>query len=105
MNPYHRIIAGLWLVFVAYWTVAAMGAKRNASSRLWREGIGLRLIVIVVIAATLRSPSLREFLAQTQRSASIPISSSALKRRRPQHHVPDGYCASQSSLSLCGDLR
>ena len=57
-------------MFVAYWAVAAMGAKRNATGRLWRGGIGLRLIVILLIAAMLRSPSLREFLAETQRSAS-----------------------------------
>jgi hypothetical protein len=66
----HRIIAGLWLQFVAYWAIAAVGAKRNASSRLWSGGIGLRLIVILLIAAGLRSPSLREFLAETQQSAS-----------------------------------
>jgi protein-S-isoprenylcysteine O-methyltransferase Ste14 len=66
----HRIIAGLWLVFVVYWAVAAVGAKRNASSRLWRGGIGLRLVVILLVGTMMRSPSLRELLAQTQRSAS-----------------------------------
>jgi protein-S-isoprenylcysteine O-methyltransferase Ste14 len=70
VSLYRSIIAALWLLFVAYWAVAAVGAKDNASSRLWRGGIGLRLIVIVFIAAMLRSPSLREFLAQIQRSAS-----------------------------------
>jgi protein-S-isoprenylcysteine O-methyltransferase Ste14 len=57
-------------MFVAYWVVAAVGAKRNASSRLWSGGIGLRLIVVLLIATMMRSPSLREFLAETQRSAS-----------------------------------
>ena len=57
-------------MFVAYWAVAAVGAKRNTSSRLWRGGIGLRLILILLIATALRSPSLREFLAETQRAAS-----------------------------------
>jgi protein-S-isoprenylcysteine O-methyltransferase Ste14 len=67
----HRsIIAGLWLLFVAYWAVAAMGAKRDASRRLWRGGIGLRLVLILLIAVVVRSPALREFLAETQRSAS-----------------------------------
>jgi protein-S-isoprenylcysteine O-methyltransferase Ste14 len=66
----HRIIAGLWLLFVAYWAVAAVGAKRSTSSRLWRGGIGLRLVVILTIATMLRSPSLREFLSETQRAAS-----------------------------------
>jgi protein-S-isoprenylcysteine O-methyltransferase Ste14 len=65
----HRIIAGLRLLFVAYWAIAAVGAKRNASPRFLRGGIGLRLIIIFLIAAVLQSPSLREFLAQAQRSA------------------------------------
>jgi protein-S-isoprenylcysteine O-methyltransferase Ste14 len=70
VNLSHRIIAGLWLLFVAYWAVAAVGAKRNVSGRVWRRGIGLRLVLILLIAALLRSPSLREFLAESQRSAS-----------------------------------
>jgi protein-S-isoprenylcysteine O-methyltransferase Ste14 len=70
VSLYRSIIAGLWLVFVAYWAVAAVGAKRNAGSRLWRGGIGLRLILILTIAVVVRSPSLREYLAETQRSAS-----------------------------------
>jgi protein-S-isoprenylcysteine O-methyltransferase Ste14 len=69
MSLHHRIISGLWMLFVAYWAVAAVGAKRNATSRLWGGGIGLRLIVILLVASVLRSPSLREFLAETQRSA------------------------------------
>jgi len=67
---YRSIIAGLWLLFVVYWAVAAVGAKRNASSRLWRGGIGLRLVLILLIATVLRSPSLRDFLAEAQRSTS-----------------------------------
>jgi protein-S-isoprenylcysteine O-methyltransferase Ste14 len=70
MSLNHRIIAGLWLLFVAYWAVAAVGAKRNANRHLWSGGIGLRLVVVLLIATVLRSPSLREFLAETQRSAS-----------------------------------
>ena len=70
MSLYRSIIAGLWLLFVAYWAVAAVGAKRDAGSRLWRGGIGLRLVLILLIATMVRSPSLRGFLAETQRSAS-----------------------------------
>jgi protein-S-isoprenylcysteine O-methyltransferase Ste14 len=47
-----------------------VGAKRNASSRPWRGGIGLRLVLILLIATVLRSPSLRDFLAEAQRSTS-----------------------------------
>jgi protein-S-isoprenylcysteine O-methyltransferase Ste14 len=70
MSLNHRIIAGLWLLFVAYWAVAAVGAKRNSIGHLWGGGIGLRLIVVLLAATMLRSPSLREFLAEAQRSAS-----------------------------------
>jgi protein-S-isoprenylcysteine O-methyltransferase Ste14 len=70
VSLYRSIIAGLWLLFVAYWAVAAVGAKRNANGRLWRRGIGLRLVVILLISAVLRSPSQRQFLAETQRAAS-----------------------------------
>jgi protein-S-isoprenylcysteine O-methyltransferase Ste14 len=69
VSLYRSIIAGLWLLFVAYWAVAAVGAKPSTSGRLWRGGIGLRLVGLLLIAAVLRSPSLREFLAQIQRSA------------------------------------
>jgi protein-S-isoprenylcysteine O-methyltransferase Ste14 len=67
---YRSIIAGLWLLFVAYWAVAAVGAKRSASRRRWSREIGLRLVLILVIAALLQSRSLRQFLAEAQRSAS-----------------------------------
>lgn len=70
MSLYRSIIVGLWLLFVAYWAVAAMGAKRDAGRRLWRGGIGLRLVVILTIAVVVRSPALREFLAEAQRSTS-----------------------------------
>jgi protein-S-isoprenylcysteine O-methyltransferase Ste14 len=65
----HRwIMAGWWLLFVAYWAVAAVSAKRSASRRRWRREIALRLVAILLIAAVLQSRSLRHFLAVAQRS-------------------------------------
>jgi protein-S-isoprenylcysteine O-methyltransferase Ste14 len=61
----HRIITGLWLLFVAYWAVAAMGAKRSARET-WRGGIGLRLVLFLAIAAVLRTLSPGKFLTETQ---------------------------------------
>ena len=68
MSLYRWIIAGLWLLFVADWAVAAVGAKRSTGRRRWRREVGLRLVVILLIAALLQSRSLRQFLAETQRS-------------------------------------
>lgn len=70
MNPYRWIIVALWLLFVAYWAVAAVGAKRSASRRRWGREIGLRLLLILLVVALLQSRSLRQFLAESQRSAS-----------------------------------
>ena len=70
MTPYRSIIAGLWLLFIAHWAIAALGAKRSATRRRWGWEVGLRLLVFLLIFALLRSPSLREFLGEIQRSAS-----------------------------------
>ena len=70
MSSCRWIIVGLWVLFVAYWAVAAMSVKRSAGRRPWRREIGLRLIVILLIAALLQFRGLRHFLAETQRSVS-----------------------------------
>jgi protein-S-isoprenylcysteine O-methyltransferase Ste14 len=70
MHLYRWIIAGLWLLFVAYWAVAAVGIKRSVGRRPWGREIGLRVVVILLIAALLQSRSLRQFLAQTERRVS-----------------------------------
>ena len=56
---YRSIIAGLWLLLIAYWAVAAVVAKRSASRWRWRREIGLRLIVILAVVALLQWTSLR----------------------------------------------
>jgi|SRR5579872_4158734 len=70
MTLYRWIIVVLWVLFAAYWAVAAVGIKRSAGRRPWRREIGLRLIVILLIVALLQSRSLREFLAEIQRHVS-----------------------------------
>lgn len=70
MTLYRWIIVGLWLLFVAYWAVAAVGTKRSAGKRPWRREIGLRVVLILVIAALLQSRSTRQFFAETQRHIS-----------------------------------
>lgn len=58
MTIYRWLILAFWLIFIAYWIVAAAGAKRNVGGRAWgREG-GLRLIIIVLILLALRIPAL-----------------------------------------------
>jgi protein-S-isoprenylcysteine O-methyltransferase Ste14 len=59
----------LWLLFIAYWAVAAVGAKRNAGKRRWGTEFGLRIAVIVLVIALLQSQSLRHLLGEIQRFA------------------------------------
>ncbi len=66
MNIYQQLISALWIIFIAYWAVAAIGAKRSIGARAWRREIGLRLAVIVVIALVLRNPAVRGALRNVQ---------------------------------------
>jgi protein-S-isoprenylcysteine O-methyltransferase Ste14 len=70
MSLSRSIIAGLWLLFVIYWAVAAAGVKRSAGGRSWRREIGLRLILILLIGSVLKIRSLRLFLGQIQQDVS-----------------------------------
>jgi protein-S-isoprenylcysteine O-methyltransferase Ste14 len=53
---YSWLILALWLIFIAYWALSAIGAKRNLSRRKWWREVGVRLIIIAIILFALRLP-------------------------------------------------
>lgn len=57
MTIYRWLILAFWLIFIAYWIVAAAGAKRNLSKRAWGREAGLRLVFIALILVALRIPA------------------------------------------------
>lgn len=60
------LIAALWLSFIVYWALAAMGAKRTAGPRgWWREG-ALRAAILVIVVLALRVPVLRHELRESR---------------------------------------
>jgi len=61
-----RLITILWLVFVAYWAISAIGTKRSVGPRAWRKEIGIRVIVILLVLLALRVPAVRQVLRHTQ---------------------------------------
>jgi len=74
MNIYRFLIGGCWLVFGAYWAVAAIGAKRNLGGRRERrKAIAVRLGIVMLILLVLRIPALRQALlyAQTSRATGV----------------------------------
>lgn len=73
MTIYNRLISALWLVFVAYWAISAISAKRSIGARVWwREG-GLRLSVMVLALLALRIPGLRHAIRNEQAHAATSM--------------------------------
>jgi protein-S-isoprenylcysteine O-methyltransferase Ste14 len=62
MAIYNWLIVALWLIFIAYWAVMAVRAKRTVGARFRVREIGLRLGVIALIVVALRIPALRHAL-------------------------------------------
>jgi protein-S-isoprenylcysteine O-methyltransferase Ste14 len=60
MTPYNLLILALWIVFIGFWGISAIGAKRNVGGRPWGKEIALRLIVAVLIIVVLRVPAWRD---------------------------------------------
>jgi hypothetical protein len=62
MTIYNWLIIALWLIFIVFWAVSAIGTKRNiGGTRVWRQ-IGLRLSIFVIVLLALRIPVLRHAL-------------------------------------------
>jgi protein-S-isoprenylcysteine O-methyltransferase Ste14 len=67
----HWLIGALWLVLIAYWAIAAIGAKRNVGAAMsWKEG-GLRLAILLIVLLALGSPRLRHATASVQAAADV----------------------------------
>jgi protein-S-isoprenylcysteine O-methyltransferase Ste14 len=65
------LLFALWIVFVAYWVLSAIGAKRTVGGRAWwREG-AVRLGVLAFAALALQVPALRHVL-QSAHAAAAP---------------------------------
>jgi protein-S-isoprenylcysteine O-methyltransferase Ste14 len=67
MTVYSGLIRALWFGLFAYWMVAAIGAKRNAGTRLRWKASGLRLGMIMLVVLALRMiPVVRDSLQNAQ---------------------------------------
>jgi protein-S-isoprenylcysteine O-methyltransferase Ste14 len=57
------LILACWLTLVAYWLIAALGAKRNVRGTPWWRGAGVRVALLVLLALILCLPGFRQFPA------------------------------------------
>jgi protein-S-isoprenylcysteine O-methyltransferase Ste14 len=69
MTIIHWIIPALWLVFLAYWAIAAIGVKRNAAVTPWWKYVALRLAIAAPLIVALSIPSVRHALRLDQARA------------------------------------
>lgn len=58
----HWIILALWLVFIAYWAIAALGAKRSVGGTIWWRHLAVRLAAAVLIIIAVQVPTIRHAL-------------------------------------------
>lgn len=58
----HIISLILWLTFVAYWVVSAIGVKKNIKGSSWGRSAGIRILAIVIVIFILQAMSLGHLL-------------------------------------------
>jgi len=67
-----RLIVVFWLIFMVYWAVMAVGAKRNLDARVWWPESGVRVGVLVLVVLALHVPAFRHALGNARADAHSP---------------------------------
>src|SRR5208283_3165895 len=91
VNVYRWLILACWLVFVVYWAIAAIDAKRSVRAAAWPKEIGLRFVLVVLIGVAVRFAPLRHALHNAQ----VDLARNTLCR------LPASCCAHSVSGSRC----
>lgn len=66
MTIVHWTIPALWLIFLAYWAIAAIGVKRNVGATPWWKQSALRLAIAALAVVALYLPATRRTLRLVQ---------------------------------------
>jgi protein-S-isoprenylcysteine O-methyltransferase Ste14 len=78
MTVSHWIISALWLVFLAYWAIAAIGAKRNIDATVRWKQTAARLAILVLGLIALSIPEVRRGLRLAQAHLADGVLTSAI---------------------------
>ena len=71
MTLYNAIILALWIIFLVYWAIAAIGVKRSIGATGWWRAGGLRLAIIVLLFLAFHIPGFRHTLRSARPTAHI----------------------------------
>jgi protein-S-isoprenylcysteine O-methyltransferase Ste14 len=67
MPIFHWIILTLWLVFIVYWAMSAINAKRSVrSAAFWWRHLVVRLAIVALIIGAAQVPAIRHVLQNVQ---------------------------------------
>jgi protein-S-isoprenylcysteine O-methyltransferase Ste14 len=55
----HWIILAFWLVFIVYWGISALSAKRSVRGAVWWRHLIVRLAIALLIVIALQVPAIR----------------------------------------------
>jgi protein-S-isoprenylcysteine O-methyltransferase Ste14 len=69
LTVYDWLIIVFWIMFIAYWAISALGAKRTIGARGWWPEGGLRLSIIALVLLALHVPAVHRALRHTRLSA------------------------------------
>lgn len=64
-------VCGCWLLFLGYWAISAVGAKKSAPRSLWL-GVGFRLAIVLAILLLLRVQAFGRFFRSLGRHGALP---------------------------------
>jgi protein-S-isoprenylcysteine O-methyltransferase Ste14 len=67
MPVFHWIVLALWLVFIIYWGLSALGAKRSVRGAVWWRHLIVRLVMAVLIIIAVQVPAVRHALQAATR--------------------------------------
>lgn len=84
MAIHNTLILAFWLVFLIYWGVMALSAKRTLGKRGWRHAVSLRLGLFVLALLALRLPGARQAL-----------------RHASSHAISTGVVTGAIGIALC----
>ena len=70
---YNELIGIFWLIFLGYWLVSALGAKKNLHKKSWRKHVWFRILILVMLLLWFRVPLSQKLDLYQETSSFNPI--------------------------------
>lgn len=70
MPIFNEIIILLWLIFLIYWFISAMGSKRTIRTSGWWQGTSIRVVLLIIVLLLIHIPAFNHFFSSTSYNSS-----------------------------------